>query len=80
MKSIIMRIRGDGHIIHLKKNTSDGSYSAKYIDNFFQKYAPELKEQWHYLHLHETSYGMTSAAFNEVVQTEDYFLTLVVLV
>lgn len=61
---------------HKKRSTCDGSYSAKYIDNFFQQYVPELKEQWHYLHLHETSYGMTSAAFKEVVQTADLFLNV----
>ncbi|MHC4268189.1 MAG: glycosyltransferase [Planctomycetota bacterium] len=59
-----------------KRHTSDGSYSAKYICDFFEQYAPELKEKWHYFHLHETDYGMTSAAFKEVVQTADLFLNV----
>ncbi len=59
-----------------KTQTSDGSYSAKYIYDFFQQYAPELKEKWHYLHLHETDYGMTSTSFKEVVQTADLFLNV----
>ena len=59
-----------------KQHTDDGSYSAKYIGDFFKKYAPELKEHWHYFHLHETSFGMTKTAFDEVAKTTDLFLNI----
>jgi hypothetical protein len=56
--------------------TSDGNYSARYIRDFFAQYAPELVERWHYLHLHETSFGMARAAFDEVARTADIFLNV----
>lgn len=56
--------------------TEDGSYSAGYIDDFFKSYAPELCKRWHYLHLHETSFGMSRAAFDEVARTADLFLNV----
>ena len=59
-----------------KTYTSDGGYSAGYIDDFFKAYAPELCSRWHYLHLHETSFGMTRAAFDEVARSADLFLNV----
>jgi len=56
--------------------TSDGSYSASYIGEFFKRYAPELDGRWHYLHLHETSYGMDRRAFDEVARSADLFLNV----
>lgn len=61
----------------LKKTyTSDGSYSAKHIGGLFERYAPALRERWHYLHLHETSFGMERTAFDEVARTADIFLNV----
>jgi hypothetical protein len=59
-----------------KTYTADGSYSARYLTEFFRSYAPELSERWHYLHLHETSYGMARKAFDEVAATADIFLNV----
>ena len=59
-----------------KSYTCEGNYSAKYIDNFFARYAPELKERWHYLHLHETSFGIERSAFDEIARTADLFLNI----
>ncbi|MGB7442278.1 MAG: hypothetical protein WA919_14520 [Coleofasciculaceae cyanobacterium] len=56
--------------------TSEGTYSATYIDNFFNRYAPQLREKWHYLHLHEISFGMERAAFDEIARTADLFLNI----
>jgi hypothetical protein len=56
--------------------TSDGTYSARYLDDFFASYAPELRGRWHYLHLHETSFGMERAAFDQVARTADVFLNI----
>ncbi len=59
-----------------KTVTSDGTYSAAYLAGFFERYAPELASRWHYLHLHETSYGMSRAEFDEVARTADLFLNV----
>jgi hypothetical protein len=59
-----------------KTSTSDGSYSAKFIGEFFDRYAPDLADRWHYFHLHETSFGMDRAAFDEVAKTADLFLNV----
>jgi hypothetical protein len=59
-----------------KTYTSDASYSAQYIKDFWEQYAPELKERWHYLHLHSTSYGMSQTEFDEVARTADVFLNI----
>lgn len=59
-----------------KTYTSDGSYSAGYIDDFFKSYAPDLSSRWHYLHLHETSFGMSRGAFDEVARSADLFLNV----
>jgi hypothetical protein len=56
--------------------TADGSYSARFLADFFARYAPELRTHWHYLHLHETSYGMERAAFTEVAHSADLFINV----
>jgi hypothetical protein len=56
--------------------TAQGDYSAHYLERFFTQYAPELRQRWHYLHLHETSFGMDRAAFDEVARTADVFLNV----
>ena len=59
-----------------KTLTSDGRYSAKFLADFFQRYAPHLCGRWHYFHLHETSYGMSRIAFEEIARTADLFLNV----
>ncbi len=59
-----------------KQYVSEGNYSAQYIKYFFQLYAPELNDHWHYFHLHETSFGMSKSAFDEVAKTADLFLNI----
>ncbi len=56
--------------------TDAGDYSANFIGGFFSRYAPELNNHWHYLHLHETSYGMDSAAFEAIAETADLFINV----
>jgi hypothetical protein len=58
------------------RNTSDGRYSAKFIDDFFQRYAPELRAKWHYLHVHEESFGMPRSSFDKIAQTADLFINV----
>lgn len=55
---------------------SEGEYSAQFLHDFFAHYAPELSERWHYLHLHEESFGMPRAAFDEVAASADLFLNV----
>jgi hypothetical protein len=56
--------------------TDDPSYSAAYLGDFFARYAPQLAERWHYLHLHETSCGMSRAAFDAFAKSADLFINV----
>ena len=56
--------------------TERGDYSARFIDGFFQRYAPELCARWHYQHLHEQSFGMARTAFDEFAASADVFLNV----
>jgi hypothetical protein len=56
--------------------TDDRSYSAAYLDDFFARYAPELSDCWHYLHLHETSCGMSRETFDAFAKTADLFINV----
>jgi hypothetical protein len=56
--------------------TPNGDYSAHFLSDFFIRYAPELRTKWHYLHLHETSFGMGASRFDEVARTADVFLNV----
>ncbi len=59
-----------------RQNTAEADYSAGFISNFLERYAPDLRHRWHYLHLHETAYGMSSEAFKEVARSADVFLNV----
>ena len=54
----------------------DATYSAAYLRDFFARYAPELSGRWHYLHLHETSCGMSRAAFDAFARDADLFVNV----
>src|SRR5579862_878667 len=56
--------------------TDDRSYSAAYLDDFFARHAPELSDRWHYQHLHETSCGMSRAAFDDFAKSADLFINV----
>jgi hypothetical protein len=59
-----------------KSHTADPGYSARYIGEFFRRYAPELGQRWHYFHLHESSHGMSRAAFDRVARSADLFVNV----
>ena len=59
-----------------KTYTSDGSYSAHYIGDFIRRYAPQMSERWHYLHLHEQAFGMSAPDFSDIAKTADLFLNI----
>jgi glycosyltransferase involved in cell wall biosynthesis len=78
-----------GHDVYYYENTrdwpyhplertfkTDGNGSAKYLGDFFESYAPELRDLWHYVNLRETTFGMSPAAFDEVARTADVFLNV----
>ena len=48
----------------------------KYIRDFMEKHAPGLRDRWHYLHLHETSFGMSRKKFDEAAASADLFLNV----
>ncbi len=56
--------------------SDDASYTCKFIQTFFDKYAPALANKWHYRLVNEQSYGMTLEAFNEICRTADVFLNV----
>ena len=41
-----------------------------------QRYASPLAKRWHYVHLHETSFGMDRTSFNDIARTADLFLNV----
>lgn len=59
-----------------KTNTAEADYSAEYIRDFFATYAPDLSRRWHYLHLHETSFGMSRQEFDRVAATAELFINV----
>ena len=56
--------------------TDEASYSAAYLDDFFARYAPELSDRWHYLHLHDLSYGMSRVTFDDFAKSADLFINV----
>jgi hypothetical protein len=59
-----------------KTYVADATFSANYLRDFFARYAPDLQGRWHYLHLHETSFGMERTRFDEVARTADIFVNV----
>ncbi|HUF08256.1 MAG TPA: hypothetical protein VMO47_02970 [Rhodothermales bacterium] len=53
-----------------------GDYSAGAIQHFFEQFAPELADHWHYLHLHSQSFGMDRVRFDEIARTADLFINV----
>ncbi|MDZ4728824.1 MAG: hypothetical protein SH820_02645 [Xanthomonadales bacterium] len=56
--------------------SESGDYSARFLESFFNNYAPELRHCWHYLHLHELSFGMQRSQFDKIARTADIFLNV----
>jgi hypothetical protein len=60
----------------LRAMVDDPAYSSAYLRDFFARYAPDLAERWHYLHLHETSCGMSRVAFDDFARGADLFINV----
>lgn len=52
------------------------SYSVDYIARFFQKYAPDLGNRWHYRHLGKDSFGLSESEFDRFARSADLFLNV----
>ena len=59
-----------------KTQVPTGDYSAGLLDAFFARYAPECRDRWQYLHLHEQAYGMSNTEMREVLSTADLFINV----
>jgi len=53
-----------------------GDYSAKFLQDLFSFYTPDMVDRWHYCHLNETSFGMSRSAFKEFSRTADFFINV----
>ncbi|WP_269523508.1 hypothetical protein [Coraliomargarita parva] len=60
----------------IREPSSDGLYAAQFIQSFFERYAPELSDKWHYKLLGDKSFGMSDEAFAEFAQTADIYLNV----
>jgi hypothetical protein len=61
----------------IKRHPVDSpDHTVNVISDFFATYAPALKDNWHYLLLHEKSFGMTRERFDEIAKTADVFLNV----
>jgi hypothetical protein len=52
------------------------SYSADFLRGFFERYAPQLANRWHYRHLSSESFGMSHSQFLRYAQSADLFLNV----
>lgn len=78
-----------GHDVYYDENTNtwpydplkqqpsdDGSFNAAFIDRFFARYAPALRDRWHYRLLLKDDYGMSREAFAKVAASADVYLNV----
>lgn len=56
--------------------TDDPDYTVRFLRNFFERHAPELRDRWHYVLLHERHFGMDEAAFDAFARSADLFLNV----
>jgi hypothetical protein len=52
------------------------AYSVDYMARFFQTYAPQLADRWHYRHLGAESFGVSEAEFGRFASSADLFLNV----
>jgi hypothetical protein len=57
-------------------NVLSGDYSARFLEQYFRRYAPELSNRWCYLHLHQTPFGMPAHKLVEIAKTADLFINV----
>jgi len=78
-----------GHEVYYDENTNmwpydpikqeptiDGAFAANFIDAFFARYCPELRNCWHLNLLMKESFGLPRAKFDEVAASADIYLNV----
>ena len=60
----------------IREPSSDGVYNAEFIRNFFDRYAPDLADRWHYRLLQDKCFGMSKEAFDAVARSADVYLNV----
>lgn len=56
--------------------TDDPDYTVRFLQNFFDRHAPALRDRWHYVLLHDRHFGMSAEAFDDFARTADLFLNV----
>jgi len=56
--------------------SDDPTYAINFLRSFFRQHAPHLADRWHFLFLHEQSFGMERSRFDEIARTADVFLNV----
>ncbi len=56
--------------------TDDPGHTAGFIKKFFDDYAPQLSEKWHYRLLHDKAFGMSVERFDEIARSADIYLNV----
>lgn len=51
-------------------------YTRQFIQDFFDKYAPQLADRWHFVLSRDESFGMSRAAFDQFAKSADVFLNV----
>lgn len=60
----------------IREPSSDGIYNADFIRKFFDRYAPQLADRWHYRLLQDKCFGMSKQAFHDVAKSADVYLNV----
>ena len=60
----------------IREPSSDGVYNAEFIRRFFERYAPDLTDRWHYRLLQDKCFGMSKEAFDTVAKSADVYLNV----
>ncbi|MFN4242442.1 MAG: glycosyltransferase family 1 protein [Tepidisphaerales bacterium] len=56
--------------------TDDPDYTVRFLQSFFDRHAPQLRDRWHYVLLHDKHFGMSADAFDDFARTADLFLNV----
>jgi hypothetical protein len=54
----------------------EGTYSARFIASFFERWEPALSRRWHYVHLARDHYGMSEQEFSAAARKADVFINV----
>jgi hypothetical protein len=52
------------------------THTEPFFRNFFAKHAPHVQDRWHFVLLHDKTFGMSKEAFAEIARTADIYLNV----